>query len=269
MLPDTPEGRDLRARVAAVPFWWHSIDLGAGVTTPGFRSPESLATQTAGLALPDVRGKTVLDIGAWDGYYSFLAEERGAARVVACDSYVWAMDREATDRYKAECKRRQVPAESFDRVPGLLRFDDLPGKRGFDVAHTARQSRVDALAADYMTMNVEAAGTFDVVLYLGVLYHMEDPLAALRRIRALTRGVAVIETEAIAVGGFERRAIAEFFPPDAKLLDDPTNFWAPNAPCLIGLCRTAGFGRVELVSTPPRPRDGHAERCRLVAHAFA
>lgn len=268
ILPDTPEGRELRARVAGAPFWWHSIDLGHGVTTPGMKSPEQLAREVSSLALPDLRGRTVLDIGAWDGFFSFLAEERGAARVVACDRFAWALDREAKDRYKADCKSRGVPPLSFDRVPGLLR-DELPGKRAFDLAHAARKSRVETLVAEYMTMDLDAVGAFDVVLYLGVLYHMEDPLAALRRVRRLTSGVAIIETEAVAVGGFEGRPFAEFFPPDGKLLGDPTNFWSPNAPCLAGLCETAGFSRVDLLTAPPRPRAGQTERYRLVAHAFA
>jgi tRNA (mo5U34)-methyltransferase len=268
VLPDTPEGRALRERVAAVPFWWHAIDVGGGVTTPGLKSPEQLAEETEALALPDLTGRSVLDVGAWDGFFSFLAEERGAARVVACDRFAWALDREAKDRYRADCTRRGVPMDGFDRVPELWRFDDLPGKRGFDLAHAARGSRVEPLVADYMTMNLDAVGTFDVVLYLGVLYHMEDPLAAMRRVRALTAGVTIIETEAIEAGGFEDTAIARFFPPGAKLLDDPTNFWAPNVPCLVGLCETAGYRRVDVLTTPPRVRRGAGERYRLVAHAF-
>jgi tRNA (mo5U34)-methyltransferase len=267
-IPDTPEGAALRARVEAVAFWCHSIDLGSGVTTPGIKTPAHHARELAALALPDLRGKTVLDIGAWDGFYSFVAEERGAARVVACDRFAWALDREAKEQYRAGCQARGVPPEAFDRVEGLWRFDDLPGKRGFDLAHAVRRSRVEPLVADYMALSVESVGPFDVVLYLGVLYHMEDPLAALRRVRALTREVAIIETEAVAIGGFERQPIAEFFPPDAKLAGDPTNFWAPTAPCLIGLCDTAGFGRVELLTEPPRPARGRLARYRLVAHAF-
>jgi tRNA (mo5U34)-methyltransferase len=153
-------------------------------------------------------------------------------------------------------------------VPSLWPVDELPGKQGFDLAKAARQSRVEALVADYMTLDLQAVGSFDVVLYLGVLYHMEDPLAALRRVRALTRGVAIIETEAIAAGGFPQRPMAEFFPPDAKLSDDPTNFWAPNAPCLIGLCKTAGFGRVEVQTTAPMAAAGRIVRYRMVAHAY-
>jgi len=269
VIPDTPEGAALRAAVEAVPFWCHSIDLGSGVTTPGIKTPAHHARELAALALPDLHGKTVLDIGAWDGFYSFVAEERGAARVVACDRFVWALDREAKARYKADCRARAVPPEPFDRVASLWRFDDLPGKRGFDLARAARGSRVEPLVADYMEMSVEAVGAFDVVLYLGVLYHMGDPLAALRRVRALTAEVAIIETEAVVIGGFERRPLAEFFPPAAKLAGDPTNFWAPNAPCLVGLCETAGFGRIDVLTEPPRPARGQLARYRLVAHAFA
>ena len=120
-------------------------------------------------------------------------------------------------------------------------------------------------------MRVEpgSLGQFDVVLYLGVLYHMENPLESLRRVRQLTKAVAIIETEAVAIGGHHDRPLCEFFPVTAQLLDDPTNVWAPNAPALIGLCETAGFGRVELLATPPTPDNGQIARYRLVAHAFA
>jgi tRNA (mo5U34)-methyltransferase len=268
IIGDTSEGRALRAKVATVPFWFHSIELGAGVTTPGVRSLPDERRELAALKLPDLHGKTVLDIGAWDGFFSFAAEERGAARVVACDQFVWALDREAKDRYRSECQAASIVLQAFDRVPQLWRFDELPGKRGFDLAHAARRSRVEPLVADYLTMNPGAVGPFDVVLYLGVLYHMENPLAALRRVRDLTREVAIIETEAVVVGGFERTPMSEFFPPGAKLLNDPTNFWAPNVACLAGLCRAAGFSRVKVLTTPPSARPGRLERYRLIAHAL-
>src|SRR5215210_5843210 len=74
--------RHLRNVVDAVPYWWHSIELGAGVVTPGTRSLESLREQADAL-FPEVKGKTFLDIGAWDGFFCFEAERRGARRVVA------------------------------------------------------------------------------------------------------------------------------------------------------------------------------------------
>ena len=80
-IPDSPEGRELYAAVAAIPFWCHSIDLGMGVVTPGIKTPAALRKELASLRLPNLRGKSVLDVGAWDGFYSFTAERLGASRV--------------------------------------------------------------------------------------------------------------------------------------------------------------------------------------------
>jgi tRNA (mo5U34)-methyltransferase len=264
----TPEALDLADKVATVPFWFHSVDLGMGVVTPGVKTPEQQRRELESFRLPDLRGKSVLDIGAWDGFYSFAAERLGAARVVALDHHVWGLDREAKNRYKAECREKGVPQQHPKLVPGLWRFDELPGKRGFDLAHAALQSRVKAVVCDLMESDAESLGQFDVVFYLGVLYHMENPLESLKRVRRLTKGVAVIETEAMEIGGLEDRPLCEFFPPGAKLLDDPTNFWAPNARALAGLCETAGFRRAELLTAAPAPRRGRLARYRLVAHAF-
>src|SRR5215471_8503954 len=77
---------EIRSQISHIN-WFHTIDLGHGVVTPGEDdSPAKLRR----LKLPqDLSGKTFLDIGAWDGFFSFEAERRGAARVMALDSYVW------------------------------------------------------------------------------------------------------------------------------------------------------------------------------------
>jgi len=63
--------------------WWHKIDLGNGIITPG---KSDTFKKIKGIGLPeDLTGKTVLDIGAWDGFYSFESERRGASRVLAID----------------------------------------------------------------------------------------------------------------------------------------------------------------------------------------
>jgi tRNA (mo5U34)-methyltransferase len=225
-IPDSPEGRALYAKVAAIPYWCHSIDLGMGVVTPGIKTPPAHRRELASLRLPDLRGKSVLDIGAWDGFYSFTAERLGASRVVALDHHVWGVDRDAKEANKAECRRKGFPQRDPKHVPSLWNLEALPGKRGFD-----------------------------------------DPVEALRRVRQVTKEVAVIETEAIAIDGFENRPLCEFFPPSAKLADDPTNYWAPSAAALVGLCEEAGFTRVEVLTKVPRPRGGRIVRYRLVAHA--
>lgn len=77
----------LRLEVSKIK-WFHTIDLGNGVITPGEDStPNKLQT----IALPaDLKGSSVLDIGAWDGFFSFEAERRGASRVLATDDFCWS-----------------------------------------------------------------------------------------------------------------------------------------------------------------------------------
>ena len=267
-VPETSEGRELYKQVAAVPFWFHSIDLGNGVFTPGTKTPEHHKRELASLRLPDLEGKSVIDIGAWDGFYSFTAERLGAARVVALDSHVWALDQEAKNRYKADCRKKGVPQQHPAYIPELWCFDKLPGKRGFDLVHSALHSQVESVFGDITKMDPGSLGTFDVVLFLGVLYHMENPLQSLRFVRQLTKKLAVIETEAVAVAGYDDRPFCEFFPAKAKLMDDPTNFWAPNAAAVVGLCETAGFSKVELLTPIPSPKRRQIKRYRLVAQAF-
>jgi len=239
-------GADLRAQVEALR-WHHSIDLGNGITTPGLadRLPELERT------LPDLKGRSVLDIGAWDGYYSFLAERRGAARVVALDHYVWGIDMVARNQHWADCAARgELPDIARDEID--FWHDELPGRRGFDLARQVLGSRVEPVVADFMRTDLAALGRFDVVLYLGVLYHMPEPLTALQRLRAVTGEVAVIETEAVHVPQYRDEKLLRFFAADELHLDFG-NWYAPNEAALHGLCRAAGFARVETVMGPPPP----------------
>ena len=83
--------------------WFHTIDLGDGLVTKG----DSPSSEIIAQAMPDVTGKSVLDIGAWDGKYSFEAERAGASRVVALDHYVWRLDPVARQAYYEECQRAE------------------------------------------------------------------------------------------------------------------------------------------------------------------
>lgn len=265
---DTPEARALLEKVRRAPVWMHSLDLGHGVVTPGVRPPANLRQAWDSMGLPDLRGKSVLDVGAWDGWFSFEAERRGAGRVVALDRYVWALDWEAKRRYRRECEERGAPPEPYTTRPELFDDERLPGRYGFDLAHGVYKSRVEVVVADLMTADLGALGAFDVVLYLGGLYHMEEPLTALRRVRRLTKGLAVIETAGVVVPGREESPLFRFYPPGDKLAGDPSNFWAPNVAGLKGMCEAAGFGRVEVAAGPPVAAAGDIAECRLTVRAY-
>lgn len=260
--------RRLRERVDEIPFWWHSIDLGHGVVTPGHKPPGVLQAELDALALPDLSGKSVLDVGGWDGYFAFAAERRGAARVAVVDHYMWAMDSPGQQAYWRRCMQEGVAPRPYHETE-FWHPDTLPGKRGFDLAREALDSKVEDVVCDFMEADLDALGRWDVVLYLGVLYHMEDPMRALRRLAAVTRELAVVETEAIAIPAFDHEAIWRFFPA-AELNGDVSNWWAPNLAALGGALTAAGFASARAVLGPPAEllqSGGGPHHYRAVAHA--
>ncbi|HZV77836.1 MAG TPA: class I SAM-dependent methyltransferase [Candidatus Babeliales bacterium] len=233
------------------PEWYHSIELAPGVVTPG-RAPLDVWNRTLrNLALPDLRGKSVLDIGAYDGFFSFSAERLGAARVVALDEHVWATDMTAyLQEWRGARKtgaRLPPPRQSRHWKPA-----ELPGRRPFDAAHGFFESKVEPIVGNFMTIDLETLGKFDVVLFLGVLYHMEDPLPAMRRVASLLRpgGFLGIETEAVEAPGAPDAAFFEFFPTN-ELNDDAANWFAPNARALEGLVKAVGLRDFQLAVGPP------------------
>jgi tRNA (mo5U34)-methyltransferase len=206
--------RDLRSETAALR-WYHTIDLGGGVVTPGV---DDTPLRLARLDLPvSLAGKTVLDVGAWDGFFSFEAERRGAARVMATDHYSW-------------------------HGPGW------GTKAGFLLAREALGSRVQDVDVDVMDLTPERVGVFDVVLFLGVLYHLRHPLLALERLAAVTRELLILET-VVDLVGLRRPAMA--FYPRRELNRDPTNWWGPNPAAVVAMLATTGFSRVRTVTPVP------------------
>jgi tRNA (mo5U34)-methyltransferase len=273
-----PVSTETQRRVEDVTFWFHSIDVGEGVVTPGQKSADVLRGELDSLDLPPLAGKSVLDIGAWDGYFSFAAEERGAARVVALDHYVWQFDlyawtlspEEQQEWLRSHGVDPGGPPLQPDQLPGVYRPEELPGMEGFTTARSLRDSAVEPVVADFMETDLDALGTFDVVLYLGVLYHIRDPFLALRRLREVTREVAIVETSIMAVPGYEEYALWQFFE-GVELDHDPTNWWQPNAAGLEAGLLGAGFSRVERKVGPPPPEQvggSEPQQYRAVTHAY-
>lgn len=206
---------ELRAACTALP-WWHSIELGPGIVTAGSKSLELLREEEAAILGPlRLAGASVLDIGAWNGHFSFAAARRGAARVVATDSYAW-------------------------------RHRWWRGREGFDIAQAALGARVETREVDPTELS-PALGVFDVVLFLGVFYHMENPLLVMRRVRAVTRGVLMIETHQDALD--QPRPMMVFYP-GGSLNNDATNWWGPNLALMLAMLIELGFTRVEYRNHP-------------------
>ena len=202
---------ELRHRVGAIR-WFHSIELRPGLTTPGL---DDTSARVDILKLPArLDGLEVLDVGAWDGFFSFEAERRGAQRVVAADAFAWNGANWST-------------------------------KEGFELAREALGSRVEDVDVDVMKLDPVELGTFDLVLCLGVLYHLRDPLGGLERVASVTRDRLVLETHVDCT--YTRRPTAALYP-SHELRDDPTNWWGPNPEAVAGMLRAVGFSHVEVVS---------------------
>ncbi|HUF60306.1 MAG TPA: methyltransferase domain-containing protein [Actinomycetota bacterium] len=215
----------VKAEIADVN-WYHRIDLGDGIVTPGV---DDTPSRMAPLELPsDLSGKSVLDIGAWDGVFTFEAERRGASRVLATDSYCWSGEGWGT-------------------------------KEGFLTASRILGSRADDLEIDVMDLSPEKVGTFDLVLFVGVLYHLRHPLLALERVASVTGDQLIFDSHTAKV---EDPDPVMLFYPGTELNDDPTNWWGANPPAVEAMLRDVGFRRIE------RKHPELIEEGRLILHAW-
>jgi tRNA (mo5U34)-methyltransferase len=199
--------------------WWHSFELPGGRVIEGMNTIESLKTRVGMFPIPqDLRGKRVLDIGAWDGWFSFEMERRGA-QVVAVDSY---------------------DSKNFRYLQRELR------------------SKIDYRIMDmYELSPATLGGTFDIVLFLGVLYHLKHPLLALERVCALTGDLTVIQTFVSQEPG---SPVMEFFEFD-ELGGQFDNWCAPNTACVTAMARTAGFARAEVIDANVSKFSGATFAC--------
>lgn len=214
---------DLTAAVAAVPLWYHSIELAPGVVTPGWFD---LRPIVEAMPWPDVRGKRCLDVGTWDGFLAFELERRGAAEVVAIDigsheNWDWPpvlRSRGAPD----------VLGEIAGREQGV----------GFRVARDALGSSVDHRTMSVYDLSPDAVGEFDVVTCGSLMLHLRDPMRALERIRSVCRG-AFLSSEEIDL------TLSVLRPRQAALrmdgLSDLFQWFIPNAMGHRQMLRAAGF----------------------------
>jgi tRNA (mo5U34)-methyltransferase len=225
--------------------WFHNLHLPGGLQTapdhPLGDFPR-FKWEQIGPALPyDLRGARALDIGCNAGFYSFELARRGA--------HVLAVDLD--EHYLRQARWAAERLELADRV------------------EVRRMSVYDLAGVP--------AGQFDVVLFLGVLYHLRHPLLALDIISALAGDLVVVQTltrpgepadTPADIGIGERERLLEPGWPkmafiEHELAGDPTNWWAPDAGCVEAMLRSAGLeirGRpahetwlCARPSTPPAP----------------
>jgi tRNA (mo5U34)-methyltransferase len=209
----------LRSQVEAEGYWFQEIDLGDGVVTPGWSKP--LTEKLPFFGLPDdMSGMRVLDIGCCEGFFSFEAERRGASEVVAIDSF----------------------PESIRR---------------FNLCRSALASRANGYLASVYDLNPTNFGTFDLVMYFGVLYHLRNPLLSLQKIASVATGTLLMQTRSFEAAGLGDISAAQFYPfglqsgtPDNPIFDLSV-IWVPNGACVRDMLLHVGFVNIEPVGSPP------------------
>ena len=197
--------------------WYHSFRFG-NVYAPGTITSLKYQMWVSSLIPENLEGKTVLDIGAADGFYSFLCESRGAKKVVAVD---W------------------------------IKFP------GFSAAHKILNSKVEfqKLVVDDSTLGFTKLksniGTindieekFDIVLLFGVLYHLPNPTMVIQKLFENTDMLLVashiIDSEELAM---------YYYPEGSLTTGDTTNWWVPTPSCLTDIGTRIGFEKSVLVDT--------------------
>lgn len=224
-IPRPPAGLDLDAVFRQIPAWHQRWEIFDGVFTPG-RNPVSALLNRVGLPA-DLSGHRVLDVGAFNGCFSFECERRQAAEVVALDL--------------------QTPQEL-----GFSTLRDLVGSQ-----------RVRFEQGSVYNLSAAALGEFDIVLFLGVLYHLRYPLLAFDQLRKVTRGTMFVETlvidDRVLEGGKDFQCLSKYHPAlteiplwqfykGSELADDPSNWFGPNIRAVLDGLESAGF-RPHLHST--------------------
>ncbi|MHB8148049.1 MAG: class I SAM-dependent methyltransferase [Vulcanimicrobiaceae bacterium] len=213
-------GEDFRSfierQVAAQPYFFHKMHLWDDFYTPGWSDVEREKLPYYGL--PErMDGMRVLDIGCAEGFFSFEAERRGAAQVVAIDSFEGSIER-------------------------------------FNLVRLALGSKVNAYLCNVYDLSPKTFGTFDLVMFFGVLYHVKHPWYALEKISAVCSGALLLQTLVTEEPAYRDLSLSWFHPfgiesgpPENRQLD-PTVFWVPTPECTRNLVRAAGFTDVEDVT---------------------
>jgi tRNA (mo5U34)-methyltransferase len=205
--------------------WFHQIDFGDGVLSPGWIRADKIERMVrAFFGGRSLAGKSVLDIGCWDGPYSIAASRLGASRVLATDHHVWA--------------------------------EGIGDRGAFELARARLAPEIEVMDISVDELSVERVGQFDIVLFAGVFYHLRDPIAALQRLAPIAREEFILESRLCGIPGqLTSKPLMRFYP--GKELDgDPSNWWAPNPACMKALMRDVGFRDVQFSRPDRRFRRG-------------
>jgi tRNA (mo5U34)-methyltransferase len=252
---------ELAEKVKQIPFWYHKIELPDGTVTPGCMGP----IDPKRYSIPDdLTGMRVLDIGAWDGYWTWEALKRGAAEVVAIDDF--------SDTCGVDEKIRCNKWKAFDLCREAFGFTE-PEIQGnmdkFGAWHNEEGQVVKRLKLsiyDIPSPLLMPENPFDVVFFFGTIYHLKYPYLAIEKISSVCKGSLYVETASLDEfspyrnSGYDRNEMVMEFYPTNEYGKNPSNWWAPTLQCLGAMMETVGFKNIECWPLTETPM--HLSECR-------
>lgn len=213
----------LRERVAGRP-WYHTMDLGHGIVTPGEVDCRPVAAKT--LIPPRLDGMRVLDVGTWDGFWAFELERRGAE--------VTTLD--LPDPERLDWPRRARLGRTPQQWAALMEAIGLGG--GWEIAREALGSKAERLPLSIYDVADAGLGEFDLVFVGSLLVHLRDPVRALESLRSVvSRSLVVSEAVDLIPSLTSPRSPRARFAGDG----DEALWWHPNRAALMQMLRSGGF----------------------------
>lgn len=197
--------KELQEKISKVHRWFHVVPLGTKIKTPGIYDM-SIDSWISGLLPSDLSGKNILDIGAYDGRWTFECEKRNAKKITAIDVWQYTEDQ------------------------GRLPFDVCKEILG------STSTLVEMSVYDIEKLNEK----FDLVLYLGVYYHLLDPMHALKKIYDVCKDLVIMEGAVLETD----RSLCYALKP-REISGDPTNFYLFSPTFLERCALSLGFKKIE------------------------
>jgi tRNA (mo5U34)-methyltransferase len=222
---------EILKQIKSLGFWYHNIYLGDGIWTnpdhPEGDYPQKRWDLIEPFVPKNLEGKTVLDIGCNSGFFSLKMKERGASYVLGTDFGAWtiAQARFLVEYFKVDIELRVMDAYDIDKI-GM---------------------------------------SFDIVIFLGVLYHLRHPLYALDKIAEICNDMMLFAS--VMRGPWGKIEVKDDYNMgEDEILDHPnfpkmyfieknynndsTNWWFPNRNAVIAMIRSAGFKSIHFTSNP-------------------
>ena len=251
--------QEMAARVAELGPWFYPFDLGNGLRTESaipsavtgiFETRLEMVIRAVeghfGARLPEI---ACLDVGCHEGFYTVAMARKGLRRVAGMDVR------------ESNLRKARFVAEAF----GLANVSFFEG--------------------NCERLRANEVGQFDLTLFLGVLYHLENPVLCLRNLSSITRELCIVETQVIEeVEGVTEWGAREWTRPYQgvmAVIDESGEFYAdnretgstpvalcPSPKALLFLLKQAGFRRAEIVPPPPGAYEQHRRGKRVVCTAY-